>query len=263
MGARHRLFLCALPALLAAVVLAGTTTAQELGDTVTLTGGTFLMGIHGNTGDAPAHEVELFPFTMDAHEVTALDFARFLSEIGTIALDGNPLVDLGVSNIAVSGGSFSPKDGMDEYPAVGVTWYGAAAYAEWAGKKLPTEAQWEYAARGGMEGAAYPWGDEFDPLRSNLAGSFTGPTPVMSYIPNGYGLFDMAGNVMEWTRDRYGEEYYIRSPEKNPRGPIRGEERTVRGGAWDSIDPTTIAERIPLLPETALEDLGFRCVVEE
>jgi len=231
MGARHRLFLCALPALLAAVVLAGTTTAQELGDTVTLTGGTFLMGIHGNTGDAPAHEVELFPFTMDAHEVTALDFARFLSEI--------------------------------EYPAVGVTWYGAAAYAEWAGKKLPTEAQWEYAARGGMEGAAYPWGDEFDPLRSNLAGSFTGPTPVMSYIPNGYGLFDMAGNVMEWTRDRYGEEYYIRSPEKNPRGPIRGEERTVRGGAWDSIDPTTIAERIPLLPETALEDLGFRCVVEE
>jgi len=239
----------------------GTAFSQELGGVVSLAGGTFLMG--GDADDAPIHEVELTPFTMDAHEVTAADFARFLDDIDTIALEGNPLVDLGVSNIVLESGSFSPADGMDEYPAVGVTWYGASAFAEWAGKELPTEAQWEYAARGGMEGTAYPWGDEFDALRSNLAGSFTGPTPVMSYIPNGFGLFDMAGNVMEWTRDRYGEDYYVRSQDKAPKGPLRGDERVARGGAWDSPEPTSITERIPLLPDTARSNLGFRCVEEE
>ncbi|MBN1882600.1 MAG: formylglycine-generating enzyme family protein [Deltaproteobacteria bacterium] len=260
------------PAVLLAVMLTVTASAllpvaaaaQELGDVVHLEGGTFLMGSNGGKADAaPAHEVTLSPFTMDAHEVTAADFARFLDDIGTIALDGNPLVDLGVANVEVKSGRFSPNKGMAEYPAVGVTWYGAQAYAEWAGKKLPTEAQWEYAARGGIPDAVYPWGDEFDALRSNLAGSFTSITPVMSYIPNGFGLFDMAGNVMEWTRDRYGEEYYARSPKSDPKGPIRGDVRTARGGAWDSARPTTVYDRTPLLPETALSNLGFRCVEKE
>ena len=221
----------------------------------------------GNNGtdnhSAPAHEVELSPFSMDSHEVTASEFARFLDDVGALSLDGHLLANLGVSNVEVKNGKFSPAKGMAEYPAVGVTWYGAAAYAEWAEKELPTEAQWEYAARGELEGKAFPWGDEFDTLRSNLAGSFTGPTPVMSYIPNGFGLFDMAGNAMEWTRDRYGMEYYIRSPKKDPKGPIRGDERVARGGAWDSSEAITVYDRLPLPPETARSDLGFRCVMEE
>ena len=256
--------LAALLLLAASIALPGAASGQELGDVVTLPGGTFLMGGHDGKPDAaPAHEVVLSPYTMDAHEVTALDFGLFLDDIGTIILDGNPLVDLGVSNVETESGWFFPKKGAAEYPVVGVTWYGATAFAEWAGKKLPTEAQWEYAARGGLDEKPYPWGDGFDALRSNLAGSFTEPTPVMSYIPNGYGLFDMAGNVMEWTRDRYGEEYYARSPDKDPKGPIRGDERVARGGAWDSIEPTTVYDRTPLPPETALPNLGFRCVVEE
>lgn len=254
----------ALLLLAASIVLPGTVEAQELGGVISLDGGTFLMGTDGGKPDiAPVHEVVLSPFTMDIHEVTALDFARFLDDIGTIVLDGDPLVDLGVSNVEVESGRFFPARGMAEYPVVGVTWYGAQAFAEWAGKELPTEAQWEYAARGGLEGKAYPWGDGFDALRSNLAGSFTGPTPVMSYIPNGYGLFDMAGNVMEWTRDRYGEDYYAHSPKNDPKGPLRGDERVARGGAWDSLVPITISERTPLFPGTARADLGFRCVVEE
>jgi len=150
------------------------------------------------------------------------------------------------------------------YPVVGVTFYEAEAYARWAGKRLPTGAQWEKAARG-MDGRIYPWGDAFDPNRCNCSeGEFPMSTTSVGIYPLGVspsGVWDMAGNVWEWCADWYADDYYQKSPARNPRGPNSGKYRLLRGGSWGHFVPNglRVASRDRYIPEFRLIYIGCRC----
>jgi formylglycine-generating enzyme len=157
-------------------------------------------------------------------------------------------------------------EGMDQFPATHVTWEDAAAYCDWRGKRLPTEAEWEYAARG-PEGFLYPWGNELLRL-GNVGDRFGGVTPVGNFAEavSPFGLHDMAGNVWEWTADWYDPDYYAQGPAFNPTGPERGERRVVRGGGFRivdflGLDESRATHRRALDPVTAVDSVGFRCAL--
>ena len=152
------------------------------------------------------------------------------------------------------------------YPVTCLTWEEAGLYCQWIGGRLPTEAQWEKAARG-TDYLKYPWGNEFDQARCNSQESeLEGPVPVGSYSPEGdspYGLQDMAGNVWEWTRDWYDIEYYGRAPSDNPSGPMGGERRSLRGGSWYANDCSVrTSYRYYDVPYGRSPGVGFRCVIQ-
>ena len=198
--------------------------------------GPFGMGDHFNEGpvwEQPVHTVTLDQFYMDATEVTVGRFRKFVNQSGYV-YPGN------WKNVA----QYSPTD---DHPMIYVTWWDAMAYAAWAGKRLPTEAEWEYAARGGLVGKRYPWGDEIDKTKAHYDSWNDGKgttKAVGSYVENGYGLYDMVGNVWEWCLDGFDGHYYSRSPEKNPlaghtstKELIKGykgigTDRMLRGGTW-------------------------------
>ena len=213
------------------------------------------MGDHfneGNTRERPVHTVELDAFYMDVREVTVGQFREFVNQSGYSYNKWNDVTQ------------YSPGD---EYPMVLVNWDDATAYAEWAGKRLPTEAEWEYAARGGLRGKRYPWADEISHDDANYSGMGGADTwdrstaPVGSFAANGYGLYDMVGNVYEWCQDWYGENYYSNSAAKNPPGPDSGSSRVLRGGFWDKYTNTLrVAHRDGTSPFNRINDLGFRCV---
>jgi formylglycine-generating enzyme required for sulfatase activity len=149
-----------------------------------------------------------------------------------------------------------------DHPVVGVNRREAAAYAEWCGKRLPTEAEWEYAARGGLAGKAYPHGDELAPEDANYAKSdHKGTVAVGSYAPNGFGLYDIIGNAAEWTADWYGADYYTTGPSENPTGPEDGKFAVFRGGGWHTGPGCCRVHYRNALPANFRDfNVGFRCV---
>jgi formylglycine-generating enzyme required for sulfatase activity len=189
--------------------------------------GTFTMGSRSNYKE-PAHEVYLDAFWIDQAEVTN---ARY-----RLCVDEGVCLPPSYSNSATRDKYYGNPE-FDDYPVMGVTWFGAQTYCEWANKRLPTEAEWEKAARGTDE-RLYPWGDNIDCSRLNCCQCVGDTTRVGSY-PSGaspYGCLDMAGNVREWVADWLDRDYYGRSPRENPQGPDSGTYRVVRGGSWRQVD---------------------------
>jgi serine/threonine-protein kinase len=239
---------------------------------VLIPAGEFQMGDHfdeGGEDERPVHTVYLDAFYIDKYEVTNELYARFLNEIGSVKdEEGHLLIDIDSEYclIEFAGGRYRPKPGYEKHPVVEVSWWGAVAYAKWAGKRLPTEAEWEKAARGGLVGKRYPWGDEISHDMANYwdpggRDRWEMTSPVGSFPPNGYGLYDMAGNVWEWCADWYDENYYSRSPRRNPKGPESGEFRVVRGGSWgNGPNNLRVAIRISYVPSYTTDHVGFRCV---
>lgn len=216
--------------------------------------GEFVMGCDEGCGifqfpcddSKPAHTVYLDAFYMDIHEVTNAQYEQFMDATGH------------------TGPLYWDDSGYNapDQPVVGVDWFDAVAYAAWAGKRLPTEAEWEKAARGGLTGVTFPWSGSINCNHDNFGGCNYLPTPVMTHIPNGYGLYEIGGNVREWCSDWYDPGYYATSPEENPRGPDSGTRRVIRGGAFpDNGDHMLTHVRIHHSePSYKANSNGFRCV---
>ena len=219
------------------------------------------------TDDRPLHLVNLDAFYMDIHEVTNVDYVRFVIKNG------------GDAPYHWNGQSVS-SDEM-RYPVYNVTWREASTYCAWVGKRLPTEAEWERAARGGFEKLDYPWGNDFmrhpsddvlsvdsaesedvEPIRMAHTASGFGPTEVASFEPNDFGLYDVSGNVWEWVSDWYDTYYYSVSSQYNPTGPDDGHYKVIRGGGWGDPETrlATVYFRNFTGPDTRSPTIGFRCV---
>jgi sulfatase modifying factor 1 len=214
--------------------------------------GEFQMGdsfSEGRVIELPVHTVYLDIFYIDKYEVTNAQYKKFMDATGYKA----PTY------------WNDPNYNALDHPVVGVSWLDAVAYAEWADKRLPTEAEWEKAARGGFVGKRYPWGDDISHDNANYDGiggkDIWGYTSsVGSFAPNGYGLYDVTGNVWEWCADWYDGNYYANSPKSNPTGPESGVARIVRGGAWTlTIDTLRVAYRRNNNPPYTGSIIGFRC----
>ena len=254
-------------------------------------------------GETPVHQVRLTPYWIDATAVTNAAFAAFCKDTGYIT----DAEQLGVSAVfhlafrgdrdavlhevaaapwwwAVRGASWRHPDGpassiqdRQNHPVVHVTWQDATAYCAWAGKRLPSEAEWEYAARGGLDGRRFAWGDELTPRgrwQCNIwQGAFPrvntkedghlSTAPVKSFRANGHGLWQMAGNVWEWCADWFDPGYYGKSPVEDPHGPATGVARVIRGGSYLCHDSYChryrVAARSSNTPDSASGNMGFRC----
>jgi formylglycine-generating enzyme len=218
---------------------------------VTIPAGWFLMGSdNGQDNERPIHRVWIDSFRLAAHQATNSDYTQFLHHTGKLP---PPFWQ-------------DPCFNHPQQPVVGVSWLEAAHYCDWlratTGRpyRLPTEAEWEFAARGGTENALFPWGDGPPESLPTYAGRWqTGPEPVGHYAPNAFGLFDICSNVHEWCSDWYDADYYATSPERNPRGPEHGSRRVSRGGSWrHHIKVTRCAARSSIPPHFQYADYGFR-----
>ncbi len=217
--------------------------------------GCFMMGSEaGQDVERPVHRVWVESFAMAATQVTVAEFAEFLSATGHA-----PPPYWGDTHFNHS-----------QQPVVAVSWFEAVAYCEWlsqrAGKRfrLPTEAEWERAARGGVEGKLYPWGDEPPQTRPGYADRWReGPEPVRQSSPNAYGLFEMCENVHEWCSDWFQADYYAVSPERNPPGAGTGDRKSSRGGSWrHHIKISRCSTRSSIPPAFQYADYGFRLVCD-
>ncbi|HPS31548.1 MAG TPA: SUMF1/EgtB/PvdO family nonheme iron enzyme [bacterium] len=257
----------------------GNTGPDEIGEMVSVPAGSFMMGCNEAVDDEcwsnelPYHEVTLSAYKIDKYEVTAGEYQECVAagdcseahydDSTCYIYDGNSWVQ------GIAPDSFREKN----KPVVCVEWSQAAAYCKWAGKRLPTEAEWEKAARG-TEGAKYPWGNEpkvscdYAVMSDSNAGGDgcgTGGTMTVGSIEKGkspYGAYDMIGNVWEWTNDWYGETYYKTAPSENPAGPEYGDYRVSRGGSWlYSFDTILLRTSIRYyhIPDYWLINYGFRC----
>jgi formylglycine-generating enzyme required for sulfatase activity len=247
--------------------------------------GEFQMGSNdGDNDEKPVHTVYLDDYYIDETEVTNEQYCAFLNDYGKNAdAAGHELLDINSSwrLIEKVGDTYKPKSGYEEHPVIAVSWYGAAAYAQWLGARLPTEAEWEKAARGGLVGKKYPWGDGITHDDANYDGTggkdqWDGTSPVGNFQPNGYGLYDMAGNVWEWCADAYDSSYYSESPKNNPKGSWRivifknndftivTSRRVLRGGSWSNNNTNYLrcADRDFNEPTNTGYYYGFRCSQE-
>ena len=283
---------------------------------VRLDGGTFTMGTDSDVGfpedgEGPPREVTVDAFYVDRYAVTNAQFAEFVQETGYTTdaerFGWSFVFEEFVSDadrsqihrnvpaapwwVAVEGADwFHPygpsssvvDDDLLKHPVTHVSHRDAVAYAEWAGKRLPTEAEWEYAARGGLEQRRFPWGDTLEPdgeHRCNIwqgefpehntgADGYRATAPVDEYEPNGHGLYNPSGNVWEWCADWFSPEYHTTDAydHDNPRGPSEGNERVMRGGShlchesW--CNRYRVAARSKNTPDSSTSNIGFRCVVD-
>ncbi len=197
--------------------------------------------------DRPVRRITVSPFYMDEHEVTNAEYAAFVAATGHRAPYNWP--------------EGKVPAGKDRYPVVDVSWDDAAAYAAWAGKRLPTEAEWERACRGLAEGGKYPWGDRNPTRQDARFDVLEGPAEVCELKRSYFGLCDIVGNVWEWCADWYDRRYYEHAPDHNPQGPETGMYRVLRGGSWaDEIKYLTCAYRSWARPAARSPNIGFRCV---
>ncbi len=256
--------------------------------------GSFMMGnnkssIEGGEDEYPVHEVTVNSFKMSKYETTNAEFCEFLNAMGCVEgeYEGETIpwifIDYDKCRIEENNGLYEVESGYENHPVIWVTWYGAEAYCEWKGGRLPTEAEWEYAARGGLEGKRFPLGETISQATNgdeqacyyamNAAYSYdVSPTDgyyqeiddvivVGSFAANGYGLYDMAGNVFEWCYDWYSFDYYANSPSDNPTGPSTGTQRVLRGGCWyDFANFCRVSVRRTLAPNSGYDSYGFRLV---
>ncbi|MEA2293373.1 MAG: formylglycine-rating enzyme [Solirubrobacteraceae bacterium] len=275
-------------------------------DLVELPGGAFLMGTDGRygyaqDGEGPAHEVVLAPFAIARDTVTNAQFAAFAQATGhrteaelfgwSFVFGGFLPPDFPPTRGVASAPWWRQLEGADwahpegpassigdraDHPVVHVSWNDARAYCAWAGARLPTEAEWEFAARGGLVQARFPWGDELEPggeHRMNVfqgtfpgentaADGYAGTAPVDAFAPNGYGLRQMTGNVWEWTADWFDPAYYRSAPREDPRGPATGNARVMRGGSYlchaSYCNRYRVDSRSSNTPDSSTGNLGFR-----
>lgn len=275
---------------------------------VRLDGGSFLMGTdagdgYAADGEGPVREVRLDPFWIDATTVTNTAFAQFVDATGWVTVAerlGTSFVFAGLlpedfpptRGVAeapwwreVPGadwrhpeGPASDLDGRLDHPVVQVTWRDARAYAKWAGKRLPTEAEWEYAARGGLVQAHFPWGDEREPggrhrmnvwqgtfpTTNTAADGYLGTAPAAAFEPNGYGLYNTTGNVWEWCADWFDPTWHATGPRDNPGGPPRTGRKVLRGGSYLCHESYCFRYRVDArssnTPDSSAGNIGFRCV---
>jgi formylglycine-generating enzyme required for sulfatase activity len=257
---------------------------------VLIPAGTFAMGdADGQAIELPVHEVTVAAFYMDTHEVTLAQFGEFVDATGYITdaetndvatiWDGEDWNQTTSVNwrFDATGNLHTPEEANQ--PVTHLSWNDASAYAAWAGKRLPTEAEWEYAARGGAAGYKFAWGNE--PLGTDVVANVSDESyvkvvtiwpytegyddgyvfgaPVGSFPPNAFGLYDMSGNAWEWCADYFDADYYSRSPSDNPRNDEPAEGRVLRGNSWDGRPGLMRASRRTSdLQGNSYADTGFR-----
>ncbi len=213
-------------------------------DMVLIPGGESMVGVAGQGDASPPHKVSLAPFLIDRYEVTNAQYQKFCEETDR-SLPFYWEID-----------RFKSGPGFPNHPVVGISAASAKAFAKWRGARLPSEAEWEYAARGGLEGKKYSSGDTHD---STLYAKEE-MLPVGSFPANGYGVFDMTGNVVEWVNDRYDKDYYHNSPTTNPTGPYVGYFQVIRGGGWHTGPFCSRVDFRNTVKSNWLDiNIGFRC----
>lgn len=247
----------------------------QLGKMVYVPAGEFTMGSdEGFSDQQPVHTVYLDSYYVGKYEVTNAEYAAYLNKAldtgeiqasdSTVIKEGNELLDLDspFCEISFKNGSFEVDTEKENCPVIEVNWHGAVAYCEHYDMRLPTEAEWEKAARG-MDARSYPWGDGSPtPSHCNFNRNIGHPISVGQYSPDGnspYGCCDMAGNVWEWCNDWYDADYYSISPANNPQGPSSGSGRIIRGGSWYSYERLCgTTYRSKNTPGSSFNNLGFR-----
>lgn len=288
--------------------------SQELDKStmIYISGGTFLMGTDDQEGfpadgEGPVREVTIKPFYIDPCTVTNREFKQFVDQTGyrteAEAFGWSFVFHLFVSEATaqkvksavqqtpwwwvVEGADWSHPEGPDshvedrwDHPVVHVSHQDALAYCKWSGKRLPTEAEWEFAARGGLVQKRYPWGDELKPgakhmcniwqgkfpIKNNASDGYAGTAPVKAFEPNGYGLYNVAGNVWEWCSDWFSADYHIKGKHVNPSGPASGQARVMRGGSYlchkSYCNRYRVAARSKNTPDSSTGNIGFRCAAD-
>lgn len=291
---------------------AGRGTLDPLGHMVELDGGSFLMGsaddeeARPGDGEGPVREVVLRPFRIDSTAVSNAQFASFVKRtsymteaerlgwsfvfwqfVGADLLMRSQRVFEAPWWVAVPGATWHSPEGpgsslgdRQHHPVVHVSWNDAMAYCAWRGARLPTEAEWEYAARGGLQQRRYPWGDELTPRgihrcniwqgrfpdRNTGQDGYLGTAPVRAYRPNRFGLYNTSGNVWEWCADWFSTDFHRSGPKTDPVGPPKGSARVIRGGSYlchrSYCNRYRVAARTSNTPDSSTGHMGFRCAAD-